>query len=111
MAYRLNRKLVLEMPARLPDGAGGFAESWMPLGTLWAAVISRTGREAAGVAAPLSRVAYKIIVRAAPVSSDARPHPNQRFREGERVFRIHAVTEDDQDGRYLVCTAQEEIVA
>ena len=111
MGYRLNRQLVLEMPARLPDGAGGFAESWMPLGTLWADVIARTGREAAGVAAPLSRVAYKIIVRAAPMTSDARPHPNQRFRDGTRLFRILAVAEDGADGRYLVCTAQEETVA
>lgn len=111
MGDRLNRKLVLEMPARVPDGAGGFAESWIPLGTLWADVVARTGREAAGTAAPLSRVSYKIIVRAAPVSSQARPQSNQRFREGERLFRILAVAEDDADGRYLMCTAQEETVA
>lgn len=111
MAYRLNRQLVLEMPARVPDGAGGFTESWMPLGKLWAHVISRTGREAAGVAAPVSRIGYKIIVRAAPVGSEARPYADQRFREGTRLFRILAVTEDDVDGRYLVCTAQEETVA
>ena len=111
MGYRLNRKLVLEMPARLPDGAGGFSESWMPLGTLWAEVIARAGREAAGLAAPISRVGYKIIVRAAPQTSQARPQPNQRFREGERLYRILAVAEDDQDGRYLTCTAQEETVA
>lgn len=111
MGYRLNRKLVLEMPARLADGAGGFSESWMPLGTIWAEVIARTGREAAGVAGPISRVAYKIIVRAAPVGSDARPHPNQRFREGTRLYRIVAVAEDDADGRYLMCTAQQETAA
>ncbi len=111
MAYRLNRKLVLEMPARVPDGAGGFSESWMALGTVWAQVIARTGRETAGIAAPLSRVAYKIIMRAAPVGSDARPNPNQRFREGTRLYRILAVAEEDVDGRYLICTAQEETVA
>jgi len=111
MGNRLNRRLVLEMPARVPDGAGGFAESWMQLGVLWADVQARTGREAAGVAAPVSRVAYKIIVRAAPALSQARPQPNQRFREGERFYRILAVAEDDVDGRYLMCTAQEETVA
>ena len=111
MAYRLNRKLVLEMPARVPDGAGGYTESWMPLGLVWADVTARTGREAAGVAAPISRVAYKIIVRACPPGSDARPYPNQRFREGTRLYRILAVAEDDADCRYLMCTAQEETVA
>ncbi len=111
MAYRLNRQLVLESPERVADGAGGYVQNWVPLGTLWARVISRSGREAAGAAAPLSRVAYKIIVRAAPSGSDARPKADQRFVEGERVYRILAVAEDDANGRYLQCTAQEETVA
>lgn len=111
MAYRLNRKLVLEMPARMPDGAGGFAESWMPLGIVWANVTARTGRERAGVAAPLSQVAYRIVVRAAPTHSNARPQANQRFREGTRYYRILSVAEADRDGRFLMCTAQEETVA
>ncbi|WP_296417362.1 head-tail adaptor protein [Pseudooctadecabacter sp.] len=111
MAYRLNRQLLLETPARVADGAGGFTQSWMPLGHLWAHVVARSGREAAGTAAPLSRVSYKIFVRAAPVGSQARPKPDQRFVEGTRVFRILAVAEDDTDGRYLACTAQEETVA
>lgn len=111
MAYRLNRQLVLEMPARVPDGSGGFSESWMALGTLWASVTARTGRETAGTAGPMSLVAYKIIVRATPVASGSRPVANQRFREGTRLFRILSVTEADQDARFLVCTAQEETVA
>jgi len=111
MAYRLNRQLVLEMPARVPDGAGGFVQSWMPLGSLWAHVITRSGREAASIAGPLSRTGYKIIVRGAPVGSPSRPQADQRFREGDRVFVIVSVAEDDADGRFLVCTAQEETVA
>lgn len=111
MGYRLNRLLVLEAPERVADGAGGFVQSWIALGTLWAKVTARTGREAAGVASPLSRVAYKIFVRAAPIGSDARPQADQRLRDGERIFRILSVAEDDADGRYLLCTAQEETVA
>jgi len=111
MGYRLNRQLTLEAPERVADGAGGFMETWTALGTVWASVTARTGREAAGGAMPLSRVAYKIVVRAAPVGSDARPVANQRFRDGVRLFVILAVAEADADGRYLVCTAQEETVA
>lgn len=111
MGYRLNRRLVLEMPARVPDGAGGFTQSWLPLGTLWAHVVPRSGRETAGVAAPISRTGYKIIVRGAPSGSPARPQVDQRFREGSRLFRIVAVSEDDADGRYLQCAAEEETVA
>jgi head-tail adaptor len=111
MGYRLNRQLVLETPVRVPDGAGGFIETWTALGTVWASISTRTGREAAGMAMPLSRVAYRIVLRAAPMGSQARPAPNQRLRDGVRLFGILAVAEDDADGRYLVCTAQEETVA
>ncbi len=109
--YRLNRKLVLESPEQVADGAGGYVQSWSALGTLWAHVTAGSGREVAGVAAPLSRVSLKIIVRAAPFGSEARPKADQRFREGERLYRIISVAEDDTDGRYLKCTAQEETVA
>lgn len=111
MGIRLNRQLVLEMPARVADGAGGFTESWTPLGTLWANITARSGREKAGIVAPLSLVTTKIIVRAAPTSSGARPQPDQRFREGARIFRIVSVTEHDTDAHYLMCAAQEETVA
>ena len=107
----LNRQLVLESPVRLPDGAGGFTITWQPLGTLWAEVSARRGRETQGEAVPLARVAYKIRLRAAPVGSDMRPKPEQRFVEGARVFRIEAVVEDDLTGRFLTCLAEEETVA
>lgn len=111
MGVRLNRQLALEAPVRTPDGAGGFVESWTELGKHWVELRPRTGREAAGVAMPLSRVGYRIILRGAPVGADARPKPEQRFREESRVFRILSVTEFDQDARFLVCEAQEETIA
>ena len=110
-APRLKRKLVLEAPEVLPDGAGGLVQTWNVLGTLWAEVTARTGRERAEAGLPVSSVSYKISVRGAPVGSPARPQPNQRFRDGGRVFVIRAVTERDAAGRYLVCFADEEIAA
>ncbi len=107
----MNRQLVLETPDRVPDGAGGFTTNWLPLGTVWAEVTARTGREAQGEAAPLATVSYNITLRAAPVGSTMRPKPEQRFAEGARVFRIQAVAEEGTDGRYLTCFAQEELVA
>ena len=53
---------------------------------------------------------FAITVRAAPFGSPERPQPQQRFREGTRVFKIQTVAEQDQDARYLVCLAQEEVV-
>lgn len=107
----LNRRLILEAPERLADGAGGFSEGWVPLGVLWAEVVARTGREKQGEAAPVSNVGYRITVRGAPVGDSNRPAPEQRFRDGARVFRILAVAERDADGRYLTCFAEEEVAA
>ncbi len=105
----LNRALVLEAATRTPDGAGGAIETWAPLGTLWAEVVPRTGREASGAALTLSRTAYRITLRAAPQGAPSRPAAGQRLRDGARLFHLRAVTETP-DGRHLICFADEEIV-
>lgn len=108
----LTRKLVLEEPQKVTDGAGGFTEVWVALGVLWADVHAGTGREreAAGLFT-VSTVPYRITVRAAPHGAPSRPKPDQRFRDGERLFRIMAVTERDPHGMYLECFAREEVSA
>ena len=107
----LNRRLVLEAPERVADGAGGYADGWIALGEVWAEVKARTGREKQGEAVPVSTVRYRITLRGAPIGASNRPQPDQRFREGTRVFRILAVAEHDHDGRYLFFFADEEVAA
>lgn len=104
----LNRRLVLEQHYREPDGAGGYEEGWLALGTLWAEVRAGTGREQAGPGIPVGRVSYRITVPAAPVGALARPRPDQRLREGPRIFRIRAVAEHGTRGAYLTCFCDEE---
>ena len=106
---RLNRKLMLEAPQRLPDEAGGFSETWVEQGMLWADIKARTGRETQGQAVSLSATGYRITVRAAPYGAPSRPAPEQRFREGGRVFNILSVAELDSDQRFLICFANEEV--
>lgn len=108
---RLNRALVLEEAGRVADGAGGYATSWVAIGTLWAEVKPGTGRERAGEFVTLATVPYRITVRAAPPGSPSRPRPEQRLRDGSRIFRILAVSEADPAGHYLACFAHEEVVA
>ncbi|MFD2739877.1 head-tail adaptor protein [Sulfitobacter aestuarii] len=108
-APRLNRALVLEAPMRGSDGAGGHVQGWTALGTLWAEVSLRTGRASHEAGVPTGRMAYKIVVRGAPVGAQERPVPGQRFRDGARIFSIEAVAERDPEGRYLSCFAQEEV--
>jgi head-tail adaptor len=107
-APHLNRALMLEAATRTPDGAGGFSTIWVALGTLWAEVTPGSGRDPAGEEQTLTSVPYRITVRAAPVGASNRPKPEQRLREGERLFTILAVTERDPAGRYLTCFCREE---
>ncbi len=108
----LSRPLVLETSHRVPDGAGGYTEAWLALGTLWAEVVAGTGREDTGSAfVTLSRVPYRITVRGAPQGAPSRPKPAQRFRDGARLFRIVAVTEREASGLHLICFAHEEVPA
>lgn len=110
-APRLNRRLVLEGPDRVPDGAGGFREAWRPLGELWAEIRPGLGREVRQDFAVLAAMHYRVVVRAAPYGAPSRPRPEQRLREGSRVLRIHAVGEHDREGRYLTCFAYEEVAS
>lgn len=109
-APRLNRRLTLETPTRAADGAGGFVETWTVLGTVWAELTARAGREVQSAGAALSLVPYKIIVRGAPDGHPERPLPNQRFRDGNRLFHVRSVAEWDPAGRYLLCMTDEEVV-
>jgi head-tail adaptor len=106
---KLNRALVLETPTRVADGAGGFALSWVTVGTLWGEVKPGSGSDRAGVEIGLATVPYRITVRGSAVGSPARPKPEQRLRDGARIFVILAVTERDADGLYLTCFAKEEV--
>lgn len=106
---RLNRKLVLEAPVQVPDGAGGFAETWTALGTLWGAVNLGGGREGRAAGLSVSTMSYRITVRAAPDGAPSRPMPGQRFVDGARRFRIFAVGEADAGVQYLTCFAREEV--
>ncbi|MDZ4095846.1 MAG: phage head closure protein [Paracoccaceae bacterium] len=107
----LNRALVLETSVRVADGAGGYVQSWQPLGTIWAEVLPGTGRDVAGEEVVLSSVPYRITVRGAAQGAQARPRAGQRFRDGGRIFAIQAVTERDATGSFLVCFVREEIPA
>jgi head-tail adaptor len=107
----LNRRLVLERPVVVPDGAGGFAETWVVAGVVWAEVVAGVGREAAGEEINLSQTTYRVTLRGAPVGSPARPVAGNRLRDGVRLLTVLAVAERDPQGRHLVCSAREEVPA
>ncbi|PKP84354.1 MAG: phage tail protein [Alphaproteobacteria bacterium HGW-Alphaproteobacteria-2] len=108
----LNTPLVLEARAGVPDGAGGEGPpGWVVLGTLWAELRLRTGGERAEAGLALSRLAWRVVVRAAGPGAASRPVPGQRFRAGARLLAIEAVAMEDPAGRYLTCFCREEGLA
>lgn len=106
-APRLTRRLELQERADTPDGMGGYAVSWATLGTVWADMAPRTGRAELVAGRESARQPWRITVRGAPAGALQRPRPNQRFREGGRVFDILSVAEADGEGRFLICFAEE----
>lgn len=108
MSVMLNRPLVLEDPVEVSDGAGGLTVSWVPLGVVWGEVRPSSGREVGGEEVLVASVTFRITVRGAVVGSPQRPRPEQRFRDGSRLFVILAVTERDLSGAFLTCFAREE---
>ena len=54
-------------------GRADTPKGWVVLGTLWAEITSRTGRETAHSGAPVSRVGFTIVVRGAPFGAPSRP--------------------------------------
>ena len=104
---KLTQRLTLEAPARAADGGGGWEVTWTALGTHWAEVKTSSARERMSGGRELSRVTYRVTVRSAPVGSTRRPRPEQRFRQGERIFAIRGVAEADHRGAYLTCWVEE----
>lgn len=108
-AVVLNRHLMLEERMDAPDGAGGFVSGWVERGRLWGDLRPRTGREAAGEDVALSRLAFRVTLRAAPIGAASRPVAGQRFHMGVRVFGIDAVRELAPGAAYLICDVREEV--
>ncbi len=107
--FRLNRRLVLEERQNIPDGAGGFDPAWTELGSIWAHVKARTGREVVVEGRDATFLRLRITVRGAPQGAPSRPRADQRFRDGGRIYNILSVTEGDAEGRFLICDCEEAI--
>ncbi len=88
----LNTPLTLQTRTRRPDDAGGYAEGWSDVATIWAAVDAR---------ASASGTSLRIIAR-----NDIRPALHDRILSDGRSYTINAVA-DAQRG-FLLCFAKED---
>ena len=99
---KLDRRLVLEEPVDLPDGAGGVTRSYQTAATLWAQVAPAAARGEVAADSLGAAVTHRIVIRAGPTVTT-----RHRLRDGTRVFRIVNVREQDASGRLLTIHAEE----
>lgn len=100
---RLRLPLTLEAMTAVPDGAGGFAESWAALGTLYAALEPVKAARRLGADQALPEVTHLVTLRARPDVASG-----MRFTTSGRVFAIETVHDPDETGRFLVCGVRED---
>ena len=100
----LNRRLVLEAPAEIADGAGGVTRTYTTVTTLWAAVRPASARGDVVAAASGATVTHRIILR-----TRADLTTRHRLRDGTRIFRIVALRDHDGAGRFIEIAAEERV--
>jgi SPP1 family predicted phage head-tail adaptor len=97
-----NRRLTLEAPMEIPDGAGGVARSHESVATLWASVVPVSAREQSDAVQRGVTLTHRIVLRySADITS------RHRFRDGARIFRIVSLRDRDGRKRFLDVQAEE----
>ena len=98
----LRRELSLQACTMLPDGLGGFAESWAEVATVFARIEPVAAESRFGAGQTLEAMTHRITLRRrAGLAS------GMRFAKAGRVFDILTVHDPDESGRYFVCRVRE----
>ena len=100
---RFNRRLALEAPVEMPDGAGGVTRGYEPIMSVWAEVTPLAARGEVDAANPGATVTHRIIIRA-PREITTR----HRFTDGARIYRIVSLR-DSADRRLIEIHAEERV--
>jgi SPP1 family predicted phage head-tail adaptor len=99
----LRTQLALEQMTPVPDGAGGFGESWSGIATLFAKLEPVAARERFGADQALEEVTHRVTVRFRPDVASG-----MRLTWGTRRFLVLTVHDPDETGRYLVLRTRED---
>jgi SPP1 family predicted phage head-tail adaptor len=84
----LDRRLTLEAPVETDDGAGGVSLSYESVATLWALVVPLGVRADVSADSLGGASRYRIVIRKRDDVTT-----RHRFREGETIYRILALSE------------------
>ena len=98
----LRARLVLEVPAETPDGAGGVRRSFVAAATVWARVETLRGQEGVYAGSPGQALTHRVTMRYRD-GVDA----SMRLRLGSRLLAIRTVFDPQERGRALACLCEE----
>lgn len=96
-------ELALESATLAPDGAGGHAENWAEVATLFARIEPVSAQSRFGADQTLETVTHRVTMRHRDGVMSG-----MRLTLRGRVFRILTVHDPDETGRYLVCRVEEQ---
>lgn len=98
----LRRRVTVFSPDRMPDGAGGFAETWAAAGEFWARIVPLSGSEIIAADRLESPARFRAEVRA--------PNPAQagwRVSWRDRWHRIETVQSGERPGDRILLILSE----
>jgi len=98
----LRSRLVLQAVTAVPDGLGGFAESWSDVAMVFARIEPVSADSRFGAGQTLETVTHRVTLRR---RGDV--EAGMRFVGDGRRFEIVTVHDPDESGRYLVCRTRE----
>lgn len=98
MIGELNQRVRILAQTLLPDGGGGYSESWNVIATVWADVEPRAGNNVFAADALQSRVQHRVTIR-----RNAAVSVGMRANVGALTLTIHAVLDDGSPLITLLC--------
>ena len=97
----LNRRLLLQAPVEVDDGAGGVTRTYQTVTTLWAQVLPLSARADIAAGSLGASLRYRIVTRARDDVTT-----RHQLQEGEHVYRVIAARLS-ADRRFLEIDAEE----
>ncbi|HEV7255456.1 MAG TPA: phage head closure protein [Mesorhizobium sp.] len=100
---QLRTELTLQVMTPQSDGAGGHAEQWNDVASVWALVEPAAARDRFGADQRLPELTHRVTIR---FRGDVRG--GMRFAWGGRTLVIRTAHDPDETGRFLLCRTEEE---
>ena len=102
----LRKQVAVQQELPTPDGAGGYALSWVTVAATWAEITPMAGREVFIDGHNESHVTHKITLR---WRSDITITADMRILYNNRTFNIRAVINTDERNQFIEILADEGV--